>query len=199
MTAIRTPDQRVRVFVSSTMKELATARAAARRAIERLRLVPVLFELGARPYPPRELYLAYLRQSDIFIGIYGEQYGWIAPGQQVSGLEDEYLNAGDKPKLIYVQSPAPKRDARLSAMHRRHRWTTGRAWPAPSKRWQPSRRQPADPSRVRCCSAPLTASATRSEPRSGLQIATATTRLRRGYARGSGMRHTRRPLSAAAA
>ena len=116
MSAIRTPDQRVRVFVSSTMKELATARAAARRAIERLRLVPVLFELGARPYPPRELYLAYLRQSDIFIGIYGQQYGWIAPGQQVSGLEDEYLNAGDKPKLVYVQSPAPERDPRLSAM-----------------------------------------------------------------------------------
>jgi hypothetical protein len=104
------------VFVSSTMRELAPARAAARRAIERLRLVPVLFELGARPYPPRELYLAYLRQSDIFIGIYGQQYGWIAPGQQVSGLEDEYLNAGGKPKLIYVQSPSPERDPRLTAM-----------------------------------------------------------------------------------
>src|SRR5829696_2501263 len=116
MTAIRTPDQRLRIFVSSTMKELASARAAARAAIERLRLTPVLFELGARPYPPRDLYLAYLRQSDIFIGIYGQQYGWIAPDQEVSGLEDEYLNAGDMPKLVYVQSPAPDRDPRLSAM-----------------------------------------------------------------------------------
>jgi hypothetical protein len=62
MIAIRTPDQRLRIFVSSTMKELAGARAAARAAIERLRLTPVLFELGARPYPPRDLYLAYLRQ-----------------------------------------------------------------------------------------------------------------------------------------
>ncbi len=116
MAQIRTPDQRLRVFVSSTMKELADARAAARRAIERLRLTPVLFELGARPYPPRDLYLAYLRQSDVFIGIYGEQYGWIAPGQQVSGLEDEYLAATDKPKLVYVQSPAPGRDPRLTEM-----------------------------------------------------------------------------------
>ena len=57
--------------------------------------------------PPRELYLAYLRQSDVFIGIYGQQYGWIAPGQEISGLEDEYLNASDKPKLVYVLSPAP--------------------------------------------------------------------------------------------
>ena len=116
MIAIRTPDQRLRIFVSSTMKELASARAAARAAIERLRLIPVLFELGARPYPPRDLYLAYLRQSDVFIGIYGQQYGWIAPDQQVSGLEDEYLNAGRMPKLVYVQSPAPDRDPRLRAM-----------------------------------------------------------------------------------
>ena len=76
----------------------------------------MLFELGARPYPPRDLYLAYLRQSDIFIGIYGQQYGWIAPDQEVSGLEDEYLNAGGMPKLVYVQSPAPDRDPRLSEM-----------------------------------------------------------------------------------
>jgi Domain of unknown function (DUF4062) len=87
MTAIRTPDQRLRIFVSSTMKELASARAAARSALERLRLIPVLFELGARPYPPRDLYLAYLRQSDVFIGIYGQQYGWIAPDQEISGSE----------------------------------------------------------------------------------------------------------------
>jgi predicted ATPase len=116
MTAIRTPDQRLRIFVSSTMKELASARVAARSAIERLRLIPVLFELGARPYPPRDLYLAYLRQSDVFIGIYGQQYGWIAPDQEVSGLEDEYLNAGGMPKLVYVQSPAPDRDPRLKEM-----------------------------------------------------------------------------------
>jgi hypothetical protein len=55
---IRTPDQRPRVFVSSTLHELAAERAAARRAIERLRLTPVLFELGARPYAAAELYRA---------------------------------------------------------------------------------------------------------------------------------------------
>jgi hypothetical protein len=36
---ILTPDQRVRVFISSTMGELAAERAAARRAIARLHLV----------------------------------------------------------------------------------------------------------------------------------------------------------------
>src|SRR2546429_7431523 len=76
---IRTPDQRVRVFVSSTLDELAPERAAAREAITQLRLTPVLFESGARPYPPRELYRAYLAQSDIFIGLYWQRYCWGAP------------------------------------------------------------------------------------------------------------------------
>ena len=110
---IRTPDQRVRVFVSSTLDELAPERAAAREAITQLRLTPVLFELGARPYPPRELYRAYLAQSDIFIGLYWQRYGWVAPTMQVSGLEDEYQLASDKPKLIYIKTPAPEREQDL--------------------------------------------------------------------------------------
>ena len=101
---IRTPDQRLRVFVSSTLKELAPERRAARAAIERLALAPVMFELGARPYPPRSLYRAYLEQSDIFVGVYWEEYGWIAPGEQVSGLEDEWRLAPDIPKLIYIKA-----------------------------------------------------------------------------------------------
>jgi hypothetical protein len=113
---IRTPDQRLRVFVSSTLKELAPERRAARAAIERLRLAPVMFELGARPHPPREVYRAYLGQSDVFVGIYWQQYGWIAPGEDVSGLEDEYrLAPRDMPKLIYVKQPA-EREERLGGL-----------------------------------------------------------------------------------
>ena len=70
---IRTPDQRVRVFISSTLDELAPERLAAREAITQLRLTPVFFEAGARPYPPRELYRAYLAQSDIFLGLYWQR------------------------------------------------------------------------------------------------------------------------------
>jgi predicted ATPase/class 3 adenylate cyclase len=119
--AIQTPDQRLRVFVSSTMNELAEERVAVKAAIERLRLTPVLFELGARPYPPRDLYLAYVRQSHVFIGIYWEQYGWVAPDQQLSGLEDEYAAAADMPKLVYLKEPAPGRQPRLTDMLERLR------------------------------------------------------------------------------
>src|SRR6516165_11240699 len=77
---ILTPDQRVRVFISSTLEELASERAAARRAIQRLHLVPVYYESGARPHPPRSMYRAYLEQSQVFVGIYWQRYGWVAPG-----------------------------------------------------------------------------------------------------------------------
>ncbi len=29
-------------------------------------------------------------QSDVFVGIYGASYGWVAPDEEISGLEDEY-------------------------------------------------------------------------------------------------------------
>jgi predicted ATPase len=113
---ILTPDQRLRVFVSSTLGELAEERKAARRAIESLRLTPVLFELGARPHAPASLYRAYLQQSHVFVGVYGQQYGWIAPGMEISGLEDEYGLAAGMPRLLYVKEPAPDRDPRLKEL-----------------------------------------------------------------------------------
>jgi predicted ATPase len=113
---IRTPDQRVRVFVSSALGELAAERQAVRDAVTRLRLVPVMFELGARPHPTRNVYQAYLAQSQVFVGIYWQSYGWVAPGEQVSGLEDEYQMSAGLPRLIYVKGPAPDREPRLAAL-----------------------------------------------------------------------------------
>lgn len=113
---IRTPDQRLRVFVSSIFRDLAEEREAARQAIAGLHLTPVLFELGARPHPPRNLYRAYLLQSHVFVGIYWQRYGWVAPGMEISGLEDEYRLARDMPRLIYLKRPAPDREPRLNEL-----------------------------------------------------------------------------------
>jgi hypothetical protein len=52
-TPIRTPDQRLRVFISD--------------------------------------------QSDIFVGLYWQRYGWVAPDEDRSGLEDEYALSGSLP------------------------------------------------------------------------------------------------------
>jgi hypothetical protein len=113
---ILTPDQRVRVFISSTLEELAEERAAALRAIRRLHLVPVWFESGARPHPPQSMYRAYLEQSQIFVGIYWQRYGWVGPGMEISGLEDEYRLAAGKPMLLYLKHPASQQEPGLTAM-----------------------------------------------------------------------------------
>ena len=84
------------------------------RAISTLRLTPVLFELGARPHPPRELYRAYLAQSDVFIGLYWQRYGQVGAGMEISGLEEEFQLAEGLPRLLYVKAPAPEREPRLA-------------------------------------------------------------------------------------
>ena len=115
-SAIRTPDQRLRVFVSSTLAEMADERVAVSAAITTVGLTPVLFELGARPHPPQELYRAYLAQSDIFIGLYWQRYGWVGPDMDISGLEDEFRLYTSLPRLFYVKKPAPDREQELTAM-----------------------------------------------------------------------------------
>ena len=115
-SAIRTPDQRLRVFVSSTLEELAAERRATRAAIGQLRLAPVMFESGARAHPPQEVYRAYLEQSDIFVGIYWQRYGWVGPGMTISGLEDELRLAAGMPRLLYVKVPAPGMEPGLERM-----------------------------------------------------------------------------------
>jgi hypothetical protein len=49
----------------------------------------------------------------VFVGLYWQQYGWIAPGEEFSGLEDEYrLAPRDMPKLIYLKRAREREAAR---------------------------------------------------------------------------------------
>lgn len=113
---IRPPDYRLRVFVSSTLKELAKEREAAKEAIQHLRLVPVMFESGARSHPSQDLYRAYLEQSHLFIGIYWKSYGWVPPGGEISGLEDEFILSKNLPRLIYIKDQKAEREGGLQNM-----------------------------------------------------------------------------------
>ena len=143
-------DRRVRVFVSSTLTELAAEREAVRAAITRLRLTPVMFELGARPHPPRELYRAYLAQSDVFVGIYGEQLRLGGAGERGLGPRGRVpaLRA-TMPKLSTSRRPRPSvisgspssssASGRRPASRRRPTWT-----PTSSAGWSPTT--------SRCCS-----------------------------------------------
>src|SRR5262249_38346144 len=106
-------DRGVRVFISSRVGERAAEGGGAGRAIPGLRRVPVWYESGARPHPPRAMYRAYLDQSQVFVGIYWQRYGWVAPGMEVSGLEDEFQLAAGKPMLLYLKRPAPDQEPRM--------------------------------------------------------------------------------------
>lgn len=114
--SILTPDQRLRVFISSTIQELSTERMAVKQAIQQIQLTPILFELGARTHAPRNLYRQYLAQSHIFVGIYWNRYGWVAPDEEISGLEDEYNRSEGMPKLIYIKETDGRRDPRLNEL-----------------------------------------------------------------------------------
>ena len=74
---------------------------ALRRARE-LGLAP--FHLNFAPF-----HAAYLAQSHVFVGIYSEEYGWVAPGMDRSGVEDELVLGSALPQLLYVREPAPRR------------------------------------------------------------------------------------------
>jgi tetratricopeptide (TPR) repeat protein len=116
---IRTPDQRLRVFVSSTLQELKTEREAVRSTIKNdLKLHPIMFESGASPYPPREKYRAWLEQCQIYVGIFWESYGWIAPDMEISGIEDEYniTKTYGLPRLVYIKSTTKGREEKLEQL-----------------------------------------------------------------------------------
>ena len=107
---------RLRVFVSSTIQECSTERGIARAAIKSVNHEPILFEdIGARPHPPRDLYEARIEISHIFIGIYRESYGWVAPEMDISGMEDEYRIATRRgiARLIYILREPECRSAKL--------------------------------------------------------------------------------------
>ena len=79
---------RISVCVSSSVPRWPSSPRSVRRS--RGRSLPCGSRLccssfGARPHPPRELYRAYLAQSDIFVGLYWQRYGWIGPGMEISG------------------------------------------------------------------------------------------------------------------
>jgi hypothetical protein len=120
-TPILTSDQKVRVFISSTIEELKEERKAVISAIRDLQLHPIFFEEGARPYNPRDVYKAFLEQSHIYIGIYWKQYGWILPNGTISGIEDEYNLSENKPRLIYIKEAPEGRDPRLEVLLQRIR------------------------------------------------------------------------------
>ena len=115
---ILTPDRRIRVFLSSRIQELAAERHALVRLVRKMGLTPIYFEEIPTPHPPQDQYRAYLQQSEIFLGIYGEGYGWVdtSSGMTISGLHDEWNLSEGMPHIVFVKDIAGPRESRLEEL-----------------------------------------------------------------------------------
>jgi tetratricopeptide (TPR) repeat protein len=99
----------LKVFISGTMRDLKKERDIVAEAVAGLRYQAVRAEtLGAVDRSSREACLEMARQCDIYIGLYGDRYGWVPDGDTCSVTEQEYNEARrlGKPMLIYVKGDA---------------------------------------------------------------------------------------------
>jgi hypothetical protein len=111
--------KQVHVFLSSTWQDLQPEREAVERALHRMRstIFSGMEYFGSRPDTPRDVSLAEVDRSDIYVGIFAHRYG--------SGItEAEYRRAQERslPCLIYLKDdsvPVPpayiERDAGKAA------------------------------------------------------------------------------------
>jgi iron(II)-dependent oxidoreductase len=99
------PAPTLKVFISSTERDLQMYRKAAFQACRKLELRPV----GMEDFPPDrrappEVCLSFVDQVDIYLGIYAHRYGFIPKGSTMSLTEMEYDRAVSRgiPVLLFV-------------------------------------------------------------------------------------------------
>jgi hypothetical protein len=84
----------MKVFISSTYRDLVDHRRAVADAVERLGLQLERMEsFGARPEEPLHACLAEVEDSELFVGIYAHRYGYIPVDATVSITEVEFEHA----------------------------------------------------------------------------------------------------------
>ena len=98
-----------RIFISSVMNDFGPQRQAVKAAIESLRQTPVRAEdFGAQPTSSQTACLEGVRSSDLYIGIFGKRYGFVAPTSGIGATEEEFQEARNRglPILCFVQNGA---------------------------------------------------------------------------------------------
>jgi DNA polymerase III delta prime subunit len=89
--------ERLRIFVSSRMQELAPERVAIRAALDQLNLDGWIFEMdaGARPQGIQRTYRQEINDSDLYIGVFWREFGAYTMD------EFNYAKEKDKDCLVY--------------------------------------------------------------------------------------------------
>lgn len=113
----------MKVFISSTYKDLIDHRAKVAEAIERLGLQGVRMEVfGARPAEATEASLDEVDISEVFVGIYAHRYGYVPLGSQssITRMEFDHARKLSKPILCFVvdeDHPWPPKHMELEPGH----------------------------------------------------------------------------------
>jgi len=94
----------MKVFISSTFKDLAEYRDKAIEVVLRHKCEPLAMEyFGARAEEPKKVCEKEIRECDVFIGIYAHRYGFVPEGETKSITQLEYELAKDlKPCLCFI-------------------------------------------------------------------------------------------------
>lgn len=91
-----------KIFISSVMRGFENERQTAAKYIRSAGHQPVMAEeFGPKPHSSEEACLSGVRDSDWFMLILGERYGWVAPSGR-SVTEEEYREAKSTRKAIVV-------------------------------------------------------------------------------------------------
>lgn len=110
------PSKKYNVFVSSVQKELAEERRAVKDFITKDPLLSrfisnvFLFEdIPAADRKPDDIYLTEVAQSDIFIALLGNDYGWKnKDGKSPTELEFDHATQTHKERLVFVKGSDDK-------------------------------------------------------------------------------------------
>jgi hypothetical protein len=96
----------IKVFLSSTAKDLKEHRAAVYRAIEGMEGHHCIRmeDFGARDELATDFCSSKIAESDLFVGIVGHLYGSCPPDSALSYTEGEYdaSISNNKPKLMFI-------------------------------------------------------------------------------------------------
>lgn len=95
----------MKVFISSTYKDLTNHRVRVAEAVERLGQQGIRMEVfGARPAEATTASLEEVEESDLFVGIYAHRYGYVPLGENTSITEMEFAFARklNKPTFCFI-------------------------------------------------------------------------------------------------
>jgi len=111
----------LKIFLSSTVKDLGPEREIAARAVEALRMEALRAEtFGSYPGTPADVCMEMVRDCDVFIGIYGGRYGYVPKDQSVSVTELEFLEARQNGKdiLVYIKDDVDREPLQADFLRR---------------------------------------------------------------------------------